>query len=97
MKGIIMAIAIAAGMAIGGEASGQTREEVNEIIRRAQQIRIADVGQCGKKHAKNLQDVERYYEIQKRIRRTHGWEILNAQINSQQIMEAVCRYINDMK
>ncbi len=91
MKGIIMAIAIAAGMALGGAASGQTREEVNEIIRRAQQIRIADLNRC-KANRQHL-------KIAKSISRVYFEEVMfgDHRVSPQQLIQAVCRYMNDMK
>ena len=101
MKGIIMAIAIAAGMALGGAASGQTQEEVNEIIRRAQQIRIADRGKCGLAlvlTGKNVETVGKYYaSVVVDIKRDHGEQVHRAKVSDTQLMEAVCRYMNDMK
>ena len=94
MKGIIMAIAIAAGMALGGAASGQTQKEVNEIIRRAKRIGLADEGQCLRKDAGNK---FYYWGITRTIKEIHSTQVLRAKVSDSQINEAVCRYMNGMK
>ena len=85
MKGIIVMAAIALAAAIGGEASGQTQEEVNEIIRGAKQIGIADLRQC-KANRQHL-------EIAKIIVRTHYMQIAYAKIAPPQMLESVCRFM----
>lgn len=101
MKRIIMAIAIAAGMALGGAASGQTQEEVNEIIRRAQQIELKLIGFCpfvrSATGERRENDGEYYAGILMDIKRTHDKQVRRAKITDSQLMEAICRYMSDMK
>lgn len=94
MKGIIMAIAIAAGMALGGAASGQTQEEVNEIIRRAKRIGIAELYQC---EINPRITKKQYVAIVSSFVEAHRMQIMRAKVSTTQINEAVCRYMNDMK
>lgn len=94
MKGIIMAIAIAAGTALGGAASGQTQEEVNEIIRRAQRIGINELYQC----VINPRITKKQYvAIVTSFVKTHRMQLMRAKVSTTQINEAICRYMNNMK
>ncbi len=87
MKGIIMTVAIAAGMALGGAASGQTQEKVNEIIRKLKQSGVFDENRCLKNASKKMQ---RAYDL-------ISQEITGKEEGDLQIMESFCRYMNDMK
>ncbi len=89
MKGIIMTVAIAAGMAIGGAASGQTQEEVTKIIRRAKRIRIAELKQC--------KATPQQLDIAMSIAKYHFEQVAIEKVSPRQLLQAVCRYMNDMK
>lgn len=93
MKGIIVMVTIALATAIGGgAANGQTQEEVNEIIREAKQIGIADLDRCRTKEP-DLQ-----MQIAMHIRVILGPPRRGErQPSHEQIKEAVCRMMKKRK
>lgn len=92
MKGIILTVTIALAVAIGGAASGQTKEEVEEIIKEAKEIGLAKVKTCHRRtDIWGNPTTADWKTIGDEIKSHYQKALREAKITDSQLYEEVCR------